>query len=277
MASRGSNKNLKYALIAIAAVVVIFLILVVVKSPTTQNLNASDSLAPQSLIDSVSNLVNKAIQSVGIGTATTKPKVIDGPKVTQNGKPLVVYMGAEYCPYCATERWPTVVALTRFGSFSNLKVTHSSSTDVYPDTQTFSFHGATYTSNYISFSAVEMYSNIPQGNSYTTLDKPTAEEQSLMNTYDAPPYVPSTDSGAIPFIYFGGKYMISGASYSPTVLQGKSAQDIATALLKPSDPISQGVYGAANLMTAAICAMTNNQPSNVCTSTIQSIESSMSK
>jgi len=275
--AKSNNRNLKYALIAIAVVVVIFLVLIIAKSPTTQNLNASDSLAPSSLVSDITNLVNTTIQSVGIGSASTQPKSIDGPKLTQNGKPLIVYMGAEYCPYCATERWPTVVALTRFGTFSNLKVTHSSSSDVYPDTQTFSFHGSTYTSNYISFAPVEMYTNIVQGNGYSTLDKPTAQEQSLMNTYDAPPYVPSSDSGAIPFIYFGGKYLISGASYSPTVLQGKSAQQIASALTNPKSPISQGVYGAANLMTAAICSMTSNQPSNVCTSTIQTIESQLAK
>lgn len=277
MAKKGNNKNLKYALIAIGAVVVVFIVLVLIKSPTTQNLNASDTLAPASIVNDITNLVNTAIQSVGVGTASSQPKAISAPKLTQNGKPLVVYMGAEYCPYCATERWPMVVALTRFGKFTGLKTTHSSTTDVYPDTQTFSFHGSTFTSDYISFNAVEMYSNVAQGSGYAVLDKPTSQEQSLINTYDAPPYVPSSDSGAIPFIYFGGRYMISGASYSPTVLQGKSTQEIATALLNPKSAVSQGVYGSANLMTAAICSMTNNQPSNVCTTTIQSIESSIAK
>src|ERR1035438_10164663 len=122
-----------------------------------------------------------------------------------------------------------------------------------------------------------MYSNVAQGNGYTTLDKSTSEQQSLINTYDAPPYVASSDSGAIPFIYFGGKYIITGASYSPTVLQGKTSQEIASALTNPKSAISQGVYGAANLMTAAICSMTNNQPSNVCTNTIQGIENSLTQ
>ena len=251
MVKKGNNKNLKYALIAIGVVVVVFVVLILVKSPTTQNLNASDSLAPTSLVNDITGLVNKAIQSVGVGTASTQPKAISGPKLTQNEKPLVVYMGAEYCPYCATERWPMVVALTRFGKFTNLKTTHSSTSDVYPDTQTFSFHGSSFSSNYISFNAVEMYSNVAQGSGYAVLDKANSQEQSLINTYDAPPYVPSSDSGAIPFIYFGGRYMISGASYSPTVLQGKTAQEIATALLNPKSSISQGVYGSANLMTAA--------------------------
>jgi hypothetical protein len=61
------------------------------------------------------------------------------------GKPLVVYIGAEYCPFCAAQRWPLVVALSRFGTFSGLSVTRSASEDVFPDTATLSFHSASYT------------------------------------------------------------------------------------------------------------------------------------
>jgi hypothetical protein len=34
----------------------------------------------------------------------------------------------------------------------------------------------------------------------------------------------------------------------------------------------QAILGAANYATAAICKLTNNQPSSVCTSTIQSLD-----
>ena len=129
-----------------------------------------------------------------------------------------------------------------------------------------------FTSSYLVFSPVEMYSNVPQGNGYTTLDKPTAQEQDLMNTYDAPPYVPSSSSGAIPFIYFNGKYMVAGATYSPSVLQGKTYNQIADALTNPNDPITKGMIGAANALTAAICGITNNQPATACTPQIKAIE-----
>lgn len=277
MAKKGNNKNLKYALTAIGAVIIIFLIIVIVKSPTTQNPNASDSLAPSYLLTDIRDMTNKAIQSVGIGTSNAQPKAITGPSLVSNGKPTFLFMGSEYCPYCATERWPMVVALTRFGSFSNLKITHSSDTDVYPDTQTFSFYKSTFSSQYLNFEPVELYSNIPQGNGYTTLDTPTSQQQSLMNTYDAPPYVAASSQGAIPFMYFGGKYIMTGASYSPSVLQGKSYQQIASALTNTKDPISQGVYGAANVLTSLICSLTKNQPSNVCTPAIQAIASNVTK
>ena len=34
--------------------------------------------------------------------------------------PEILYMGAEYCPYCAAQRWSTIIALSRFGKFSGL-------------------------------------------------------------------------------------------------------------------------------------------------------------
>jgi len=40
----------------------------------------------------------------------------------------------------------------------------------------------------------------------------------------------------------------------------------AAVLHDPSSPITQNVAGAANYGTGAICKMTNNQPSDVCSS-----------
>ncbi len=48
-------------------------------------------------------------------------------------KPQVAYIGAEYCPFCASERWPMVIALSRLGTFSGLGLTTSSATDVFPE------------------------------------------------------------------------------------------------------------------------------------------------
>ena len=97
----------------------------------------------------------------------------------------------------------------------------------------------------------------------------------MLNKFDVPPYVPSGSEGAIPFIYFGGKYLIAGASYNPQVLAGKSWDQIASALTNPSSNIAKAVGGTANYITAAICKMTGNQPASACTSTVQSLESSL--
>jgi len=189
---------------------------------------------------------------------------VSGAAVTSNGKPLVLYVGAEYCPFCAAERWAMITALSKFGTFHNLGATHSSSVDVYPNTATFSFHGATYTSPYLSFSGVETETNQVQGNSYAPLDTLTANQQKLLQTYDGPPAIPSSSAGAIPFILFGGKAVQSGASFSPSVLQGKSMSQIATALQDPSSSVAKSVNATAGAFVKQLCTLTGDKPANVC-------------
>jgi hypothetical protein len=199
--------------------------------------------------------------------------------LTSGGKPEMLYMGAEYCPYCAAERWSMIVALSRFGTFSGLATVHSGikngagEAEPYPSTPTWTFVNANYTSKYLTFTPVEMQTNIPDpsNGSYTNLQTPTAAQDALINKYDVAPY--TSETGAIPFIDFGNKYLIIGASYNPGVLSGLSWSTIATDLHNPSSPVAQAVNGTANYITAAICKMTGNQPASACTSVVQSLES----
>ena len=62
---------------------------------------------------------------------------------------FILFVGAEFCPYCAAQRWPLIIALSRFGTFSGLQTTTSSSSIEYPNTITFTFRSATFTSQYI--------------------------------------------------------------------------------------------------------------------------------
>ena len=74
------------------------------------------------------------------GTVLTPPTVLSGqPPLTVGGKPEVLFVGAEYCPFCAAERWPLIVALARFGRFTALHDAVSSAQAVFPSTATFSF------------------------------------------------------------------------------------------------------------------------------------------
>ncbi len=220
--------------------------------------------ADPGVISQVTSVPESTLNEVGVGSVTSFPKATNGEAVTEDGKPKVLYVGAEYCPYCASERWGMVVALSRFGTFSDLGVAASSAEDVYPSTQTLSFHNSSYTSSTLAFSGVETQSD--QG---VALDTLTADEQQLVTTYNS--------GGSIPFIDIGGKYTISGASYSPQVLQGKSRAEIAAALSDPDSNIAKGVDGTANVITAAICATTNNQPANVCNAAgVQAAKSNLS-
>ena len=189
----------------------------------------------------------------------------------------MLYMGAEYCPYCAAERWAMVVALSRFGTFHGLSATHSAAkngagtAEPYPDTSTFTFYGSTYTSNYVTFTPVEMNTNIPDPGTgfYSTLQTPTAEQQALLTKYD------SANNGAIPFIDYGNKFLSVGASYDPGVLSGLAWSQIAGDLHNADSPVAKGALGAANYMTAAICSLTGDQPASACTSVVKSLQSQL--
>ena len=58
-------------------------------------------------------------------------------------------------------------------------------------------------------------------------------------------------------------------------LAGLTWSQIAADLSNPNSTVAKAVDGTANNFTAAICKMTGNQPASACTSTIQSLESSL--
>jgi hypothetical protein len=153
-----------------------------------------------------------------------------------------------------------IIALSRFGTFSGLETSSSSSSDVYPNTPSFTFRNATYTSQYIDFKAVES-----SDRNHNPLQSPTAVEQQLISRYDS--------GGSIPFIDIGNRYALVGATYSPEALAGMSWQAVSDALKDPSTVQAKAILGSANLFTAAICKLTSDQPSSICsTAAIQAIE-----
>jgi hypothetical protein len=209
---------------------------------------------------------SSTLDGVGRGAGVTFPTAASNqPALTADGKPLVLYVGAEYCPFCASQRWALAIALNRFGSFSGLSATHSASDDVFPDTPTVSFHGSTYTSDLLAFQGVELATNERSGGRYQPLDSLTPEQQQIMNTYDAPPYTQSP--GAVPFVDFGNRFLQTGSSYSPQLLAGMSVDDVAAALTNdPNGEVAQAIFGAANAFTAILCGLTGGAPADVCTS-----------
>jgi thiol-disulfide isomerase/thioredoxin len=275
------------AIVVVVAVVLTF-VLVKANQKTSSGTSASNGPTGSALTavtSKVTSVPASTLDAVGDGgsAVTAKPVKISGPPLTAAGKPEMLYIGAEYCPFCAAERRPMIVALSRFGTFNGLSTVHSASVngagtkEPYPNTPTFTFYKSSYSSQYLTFTAVETQTNIPDKTSgfYTTLQKPTAAQQALLNKYDAPPYVPAGDQGAIPFIDFGNKYLIAGASYNPQALAGLSWSTIASDLSNPNSPVAKGINGTANYITAAICKMTGNQPASACTATVQSLESQL--
>jgi hypothetical protein len=148
------------------------------------------------------------------------------------------------------------IALSRFGTLTPLHGIHSSPTDTDPNTATLTFYKTGYNSKYLSFAPVE---NLTV--SHALLQNPTAAQNALWAKYE-----PDPNTRGYPFIDFGNKLVMKAPIYNPAVLQGKTWSQIAAALKDPASPIAQSVDGAANYITGAICKMTNNQPSGVCSS-----------
>ncbi len=263
------RRRLQLVLVPIAVVVVVVVAFIAVKaiSGNGPKSGKKSQQAAATVIKDVTSVPEAAFNVVSAGSVQTAPKKIDGTLAPVDGKPRVLYVGAEYCPFCAAERWAMVVALSRFGTFSNLGQTASApAPEAYPNTSTLSFHGATFTSTTVSFTGVETQTNQVKNGSYTKLDSLTAADEKIFKKYDYAPYVSSDSGGSIPFVLIGGKYLISGASYDPTVLQGKTHAQIASALKDANSDISKAIVGTANVITAAICAVTGGKPAAVCTS-----------
>ena len=211
--------------------------------------------AQADMIGKVTGVSSEMLDAVGVGTTRNNMAAASGTPVTgPDGKPRVVYMGVEWCPYCAAVRWPLVVALSRFGTFANLgQTTSAPSPEIYPNTASLSFHGATYTSAYINFTGTEI-----QDRNHNPLDPLSPADQALYNQYNG--------DSAIPLVVFSNEYVASGLDFDPTVLQGQSQDQIAAALADPNSPTAKAILGSANVFTAAICHLTGDQPSSVCQS-----------
>jgi hypothetical protein len=85
------------------------------------------------------------------------------------------------------------------------------------------------------------------------LQPQTRLDTSLIASYDVPPYVNSVDqSGAVPFLDIANRYILAGAQYSPQVLAGLSAAQIAGQLSNPSSQVAQAIDGSASVIISVI-------------------------
>lgn len=182
------------------------------------------------------------------GPQANLPKNVSLPPLYMNGKPEIMYIGGEYCPYCAITRWGIVLALMRFGNFTYLRYTESSSKDVAPNTATFSFLNYSYQSNLVSFQAFEIADREGQNISNPGY---TQQDEFLLGRYGG---------GGIPFIDFANSSIQSGSVIAPQIIQGKNWNQVLSDLSNQNSVVSQEIIGNANIFTAYICA--SNQTLN---------------
>lgn len=255
----------------IAAIIVVFII--VSQMPASQppkNANLQPRPADPAVVGQLTGVSQSTWEAVGSGGlsrpfgALSAQPPLRGP----GGHPEFFYVGGVYCPNCAAERWAMVNALGRFGTFKNLSQVQSYEYNV----STFSFVGSSYTSQYIDFVPKEILGNglDSAGQNYVSLEKLTPTEQQLFHQYDS--------GQTFPFLDVNNIYIATAATYNFSVLLDGSQHPltwgtIANALTDTNSPITKGLLGTANYLTAAICSVTNQQPGSVCHSpVIQQIE-----
>ena len=281
------------AWVAIGAVVVIVAVFLVVRltgsstgtPPTTANGITSGQTpvlasVPQMVtpVITIPLSVYNSVGTAGLPVALTLTK--GQPALKLNGLPRFVYEGAEYCPYCAQARWSMVAALSRFGTFSKLKMTASGTSDF--NIATFSFLGSTYKSPYLAFTPYESLDR-----DQNPLQPIPTDMGKLYLKYDgnsstglaAAPF--NVGQPGIPFVDFGNLYVSSGWSNAfqpvlnalsgggPAATQAASSAAIAAAMHDPATPVGTAIsakllVGMANYYTGAICEMDGQKPLSVC-------------
>jgi len=206
----------------------------------------------------LSALISNAKSQLAGGQVSPPEKLPpNAPHLSSGGLPEIMYIGADYCPYCAGERWALVLALSKFGTFNGLRGTSSSSTDINPSTPTFTFYGSTYTSKYLTFATDELETNTDQ-----PLQSPTAQENKIINTWDVSPY--TTENGSIPFVYLAGRYVVTGVQYDASPIQEMNFQDAVPVMTSGTSAVSKHVDAAAGYLVGDFCALTHDQPASVC-------------
>jgi hypothetical protein len=246
-----ARRRLLAATGAVTAVLAVVVALVAIKlTSAPARAVATESAASSVIARQVTTVPASVLAGVSSGQVITPLQAVQrsGPPLTVGGKPVIVFVSEESCPFCAAERWSLAVALSHFGTWSHLGSTTSSATDVYPGTATLSFRAAVYRSTELTLRTTELTDNAGH-----PLQAQTPLDTRLIDAFDVPPYVNSADqSGAVPFLDIANRYILAGAQYSPQVLAGLSATQIASQLANPSSPVAQAIDGSARVIVAAI-------------------------
>jgi Domain of unknown function (DUF929) len=237
-------------------------------SPTTETFNP----APSSLVGSLHSVPQSVYDTVGVSSpdnpitplrATTKAGDAPMWTATVNGGspvPVVFFYGAEFAPFAAAERWPLVLALSRFGTFRQLGLVQSSGTTAFANLSTFTFYDTSYTSKYLILEPVERYGSLnPTGARYLNLQTPDARQRAAVAGY-------ASSATTFPLLDVANRWVQNGAAFTPGALMGLSQDEIAGDLSSPQSPLTQAVVASANEITATICAVDGQKPGNVCDS-----------
>ncbi len=258
---RARTRN--YGILTIALVVVIVAVLVIVKvvgggsgsGTVDQASPPAGTPIPAATLAKLQSVPISTLAAAPTGGVVTTPQSVSGSSLVADGKPEMLFIGAEYCPHCAAERWPLYIALSKFGTFTPQPGRiHSANED--GDVPTLTFYGTTYTSPYLTFAPVEVFTNRPQGNGYAPLQTPTQAQVTLWE---------DTNGGEYPFVDFGGKKVLPSAQYLFTPLENLPFSAVAAQVGNNSTTIGANIDASAAQLITTICgSLSNEKPAAVC-------------
>jgi hypothetical protein len=261
------ERNRRYALFSIALVVLIVATLVVVKvagggggngpASADQASPPAGTPVPAATLAKIASVPIATLRAAPTSGLITQLQPVKNPTLRSDGKPELLFIGAEYCPHCAAERWPLYIALSKFGTFSP-QPGRIHSADQDGDVPTLTFYGTTYSSPYFTFVPVEVYTNHPSGEGYTSLQTPTAAQVKLWQ---------ESNGEDFPFLDFGGTQILPSAQYSYAPLQDLPFSEVASQAGNNSTTIGANIDASANQLVRAICdSLSGGKPDDVCSS-----------
>lgn len=259
---RRRNRFLGLGLIGVIVIVAAVLILVAsvgsssagpLRTPATAAQAQTITSVPMATLVAAAPEAQRLIQTCA-ATGGCSDAAVAAPStpttLAKDGKPTLLFIGAEFCPICATERWPMTIALSHFGTFSNLSTTHSAKND--GDIPTWTYYGSTYTSPYLNFQAYEVETNTDK-----PLQNPPANLVTLWSTFFG-------GQEEFPFIDFNQKYVFSTEQLLDSTLEGNSFQTILSSVGDNRSAIGSQIDAAAAVFTHYLCGITGDRPADVC-------------
>jgi hypothetical protein len=235
-------------IIAIVVVVAVslgvgFYLALTLKGPNT---SLDNTLVPQNVYDSLYKTSEVPYGASGSAYMNVVENYT-GPLFTTNGKPILVYVGAEFCPFCAVTRWPLIMALMRFGNFTNLEYMVS-----YEDNYaTFTFVASSYHSDYLVFQPYEVEST--EGTPLQTLPANYTSVWKQLTTVES-----------FPFLDFNDQYVIVQSILPQPAILGTMNQTQIISSIQAGGSLADQIKQAANAVTKVICETTGNKPASVC-------------
>jgi hypothetical protein len=168
------------------------------------------------------------------------------------GRLPVLFVSAQYCVFCAAERWALVDALERFGTLSQISPSQSAIADgVNTPIPTYDLTRAQFASPVVDFQHVDIADQ--HGN---PLQQLTAAQQSRLDQYDP--------RGGIPFLDIGDVYVQVSSGYAPSLLQGLSFAQVQQALADPTSTVGQTIHQEGTRITALVCKLAGSAPQAAC-------------